>query len=208
MGCDIHLYTEYKKDGAWVTGDAWRKSRYQEENEPEQLEIPGRFRCYDDRNYNFFAWLAGVRNGTWGEQVSPIAKGRGIPTDSCAEIKAMVAQWDGDGHSHTFLTLAELDAALAAADGILVRFEAVVMGDGPEVEAWLKMPEDARGEPPHGYAQASWSGGIPSPKHKWAQKLTDMIGQPAGKVRGFLWDLKWDENVNPEDVRCVFFFDN
>lgn len=83
MGCDIHEYLEYKEDGVWKLG-------------PEiNLE----------RNYDMFAILADVRNYDGFEQ---IVEPRGVPADSCQEILDACAQWEGDGHSHSYLTLADI----------------------------------------------------------------------------------------------------
>lgn len=69
---------------------------------------------YDGRNYDLFAILADVRNGRGfagvltGAGFDPIVAPRGVPDDASRFYRAQVARWDGDGHSHSWLTLREL----------------------------------------------------------------------------------------------------
>ena len=63
---------------------------------------------YDQRDYALFAILADVRNGL--DEFTPIAEPRGVPDDASPEYRAEVAVWSGDGHSHSWLTLKELQA--------------------------------------------------------------------------------------------------
>lgn len=93
MGCDIHIWTEVRKDGKW--------------------EISG-YQPNGSRNYNTFAILANVRNGRGfagiktGEGFNPISDPKGVPDDASPEYLEAVDQWEGDGHSHSFLTMQEL----------------------------------------------------------------------------------------------------
>jgi len=66
MGCDIHAIFQAKRNGVWED----ISSDYNQ-----------------DRHYQLFAVLAGVRNGTgfagslYGDQVTPISNPRGLPAD-------------------------------------------------------------------------------------------------------------------------------
>lgn len=117
MGTDIHFYVERRVDGQWVTADTW----YDIKGEPGRSvykwgpdfdRLAGPF--YSDRNYDLFAILADVRNGIGfagvdtGSEVTPIAPPRGVPDDACAEYRAQVDALAHDGHSHSYLTVAEL----------------------------------------------------------------------------------------------------
>lgn len=119
MGCDIHMFVETRQpDGSWATADTW----YEDEDEPGRKTVyqwgPGLKReagpIYSGRNYDLFAILANVRNGSGfagvdtGDGFIPIAMPRGVPEDACPEYKAEVEQWGCDGHSHSYLTLAEV----------------------------------------------------------------------------------------------------
>lgn len=96
MGCDIHFYVEVKQDdGTWFPCD-------------------GDF--YDGRNYDLFAILADVRNGVGfagiktGDGFNVIAEPRGLPDDVSNDILQESEDWGCDGHSHSWLTVAELKA--------------------------------------------------------------------------------------------------
>lgn len=87
MGCDIHLFVEKKKEGKWeLASDA-----------PD----------YSSRNYDAFALLADVRN--YGE-IEPICPARGLPKCASQEVVEEAERRAGDGHSHSYLRLAELNA--------------------------------------------------------------------------------------------------
>lgn len=85
MGCDIHIVTEIKQDDKWVGMD----------------EIP---KSLNERNYSTFAFLADVRNsfGTKGFE------DKGKPEDASEMAKEQFEQWEGDGHSYSYLSLKEL----------------------------------------------------------------------------------------------------
>lgn len=79
MGCDIHFVIERKEGDHWIG-------------------------CFSDdtfheRWYEAFSRLAGVR----GEGPSP----NGLPNDISELAKLEVADWVGDGHSHSHLSLKE-----------------------------------------------------------------------------------------------------
>lgn len=82
--------------------------------ETGQWEFKGE--AYGGRNYDAFAILADVRNGRGfagvktGEGFNPIADPKGVPSDASAEYKERVEDWKGDGHSHSYFTVAELKA--------------------------------------------------------------------------------------------------
>lgn len=98
MGCDIHLYVERQIDGEWESlhpGDVGLA--------PERWDYDGRW--FSDRNYPLFAVLANVRNG---RGIQPISHPRGLPDDVAFFAKAGAAEWDTDGHSHSWLMLGEV----------------------------------------------------------------------------------------------------
>ena len=82
MGCDIHSYVEVRKNGRWEC-QGWNP--------------------FDDwRNYGIFGFLADVRNYSH----SPvITEPRGLPADVSAEV---LEESDGDAHTASWLTIAEL----------------------------------------------------------------------------------------------------
>lgn len=95
MGCDIHLFVEYKITGENKEFDYWKCWMCQE------IEI--------SRSYQLF--------GLMGEQfrkiVEPIIAARGIPKDGMSiEVEFEINSWQGDGHSHSWLSLNELKNVL------------------------------------------------------------------------------------------------
>lgn len=88
MGCDIHWFAESQnEDGKWIP----------------RLVIEPR------RQYCLFSALAGVRR----EESDPPPRfepQHAIPDDASSEVRAEAAEWDVDGHSFSYRTLAELQA--------------------------------------------------------------------------------------------------
>jgi hypothetical protein len=82
MGCDIHAYSETKTKYGW-----W--------------ELHGK--PNDDRNYNFFGIIAGVRRDD-----NTIFEPRGIPKGLSSDVEALYEHWKPDAHSESYLTLADL----------------------------------------------------------------------------------------------------
>jgi hypothetical protein len=91
MGCDIHGWVEKKKDqnNGWVAVCKLKN---------------------DDRNYDRFAKLAGVR----GDGPEP----NGIPQDVAETTKLDIDSWDADGHSHTYLPLKDALKIFAETTGL------------------------------------------------------------------------------------------
>lgn len=101
MGCDIHAYTEKfnPATGLWETLDHYSEPVEGEEI-GEVVEVLGLH-----RNYALFGIMACVRF----EDLPTISHVElGIPDDACPEYKAIAAAWEGDGHSHNYLTFREI----------------------------------------------------------------------------------------------------
>lgn len=101
MGTDIHFTVENKTADAptWI-------GVYSTSVTPNfpLVDVDGnakfnRRALYKDRNYNFFAALAGVRG--------PGPASKGVPEDASALTRREVAVWGVDGHSHSHLSLQE-----------------------------------------------------------------------------------------------------
>lgn len=115
MGCDIHLYVERRDEtGTWVSADKWTPNKYADEEGEPPFAVDYGDRFYAGRNYDLFAMLADVRNGrgfagiVTGDGFNPISDPKGLPDDVSAQVKADSDRWEGDGHSHSHLTVAEL----------------------------------------------------------------------------------------------------
>ena len=194
MGCDIHVYAENKKSTSAYA--KWHFAGY--------MGVP--------RNYVLFALLAGVRN--YYEFV-PIAPPRGLPTDVTEETKAEADSWGSDGHSHSWLTLAEMDAAhleSRRASGCITltgyrawrESEHSIFECADEVEpdsgVRVKLEElallarsDAK----------SLDGGVPYSVIPGALQAVSLLGDSWSDLRTRLAALG-----DPDSVRIVFWFDN
>lgn len=103
MGCDVHCVNEIKFDDGWFCADPLRYERYAYD---DKREIRVNTLAPDGRNYNYFAYLAGVRN--YGDIPMLDKNIRGIPEDASKEYKEMVERFDCDGHTHSYYTFREL----------------------------------------------------------------------------------------------------
>lgn len=103
MGCDIHIVLERRTADGWLGVDSFRSFEMygRKEGDFNYAYPPAR-----DRNYGRFAKLAGVR----GDGPEP----RGMPEDASALARHMANEWGLDGHSHSWLPLAEALAVWTA----------------------------------------------------------------------------------------------
>jgi hypothetical protein len=133
MGCDIHMWAEKRVHGTrkaheiqlmglpiqipdekprWVFLKEKFKARHYDPSKPTTVDPEDGWisnpeyisEPYWGRNYLLFSVLAGVRG-----DVGCLFADRGVPTDASPEYLQMVEDMHGDGHSHSFCTLAELD---------------------------------------------------------------------------------------------------
>lgn len=201
MGCDIHMYVEYRKsikgNDVWVNGDYFKFNPYfkvfDDESQYSKLELHG------DRNYTLFATLAGVRDYTG--KVIPVHEPKGMPEDSCEYIKQDSDRWDGDGHTHSWLTLKELKdygsnppkmqytGLLSPTD--LVAFDA----DGKTPESWCQ------GTNIKGYERREWA-----TENTSLAPLIEKIQKRAHELMQYDWQDY--DTANDEKIRIVFWFDN
>lgn len=103
MGCDIHSFAERKKETKWVlVTDVFPLSNFDKGwYKKEKGDHP-----FDWRSYNMFGFLANVRNYS---EVPTIAEPKhAIPEDASPEVKEAWADWEGDGHTATWLTVKQL----------------------------------------------------------------------------------------------------
>jgi hypothetical protein len=221
MGCDIHLFVEVRQqDGAWKSVDEW-------ETEDDYIHVPYKKSYYDGRNYDLFAILANVRNGhgfagvKTGEGFNPIALPKGLPDDVSEQVKQYSDRWDSDGHSHSWLTVAELlafDWTQTTTKQGWVTWETF--------DFWVRYPD----EPPENYCVDVSGGKVQHVSNdemksrieecrktedysslesvytlvQWESTYAVAAG-PYWWTHTVVWLLRLGK---PEDVRLVFFFDN
>lgn len=246
MGCDIHCFAEMKKNGTWrlvedkvfpnqperfekikkkledlkakknptkedLEGIQWAESY------DEFTNIP-----YNSRNYDTFAILANVRNGLGfagcdtGNGFNTIAEPKGLPEDASDFVKAESDRWDGDGHSHTWLTVKEI----LNFDWKQVNTKRGVVSLG-EYEDWIKSGRNA----PHSYCGGVAGRSVISLSEEEYLKFkgADQLDSEKEYYLRIQWQQSYEsaaryflENTvpslqklgSPEDVRLVFWFDN
>lgn len=168
MGCDIHGTLEVKENKKWKFID----------------KLP------DDQSYDWFGIIAGVRNYV---NAKPISKPKGIPSKLSKESEKLIEGWDLASHSHSWLTLEEIetyDWEQTFHDG---RISTVEKATGKELyKASYTNPnvvDFSRFELKH--LDRTAKNLIP---HSWKKLLNKMkkLGKKYGK----------------ENVRITFFFDN
>ncbi len=199
MGCDIHFYVEHKVDGVWqqaFTPDA-------------ESERKGKY-WYHGRNYALFGLLAGVRN----KNITPLSEPRDLPPDLSEGLKEEWRNWEGDGHTPSYFLLSEL---LKFRDGKATHTGYV---DVSGYRQLLKngFPDQWRYDVFRGSNKAvvdnakmgrilnmaSFLGDI--------EYFTEVIWEmPNNEIGKDFWQTLDDIqklDSNPENIRCVFWFDN
>lgn len=105
MGTDIHMIAERYTEGRWSLAGEVGTTKWGSMSMPEP---------YDGRNYDLFAILADVRNGygfagiETGSGFNVIAPPRGVPDDCSPEFRRWREDWGPDGHTPSWVTLAEI----------------------------------------------------------------------------------------------------
>lgn len=124
MGADIHLYSETQRTGVWEADQAasYLLEREDDRDYPSMNEAEG-----SERDYWYFGLLAGVRT-EWPFEFAR----RGLPSPMSEQVEAIAQSWDGDGHSHNWITRAELIAKREELNQLQVE---VLINPNPEYQA-------------------------------------------------------------------------
>lgn len=103
-GTDIHIYSETRNSVIWLADKAASYSE-EAENGEDYIWIQMEEAEGSNRDYWFFGLLAGVRTEwPFGFQT------KGSPDDASEQVSNLLQSWESDGHSHSWLTRAELKA--------------------------------------------------------------------------------------------------
>jgi hypothetical protein len=102
MGCDIHWFSETKKDGKWQCDQFGLLADVREGGEEGDLMYFDNF-FDEERDYWLFGLLADVR-ASFPWNISAM----GLPNDVSPEVREQADEWGVDGHSHSFLTRSAL----------------------------------------------------------------------------------------------------
>lgn len=112
MGTDITMFAEVHKNKKWIkAGSVFKNPRYDKDRKMNSWNQPYTDHPYNRQNYDLFAILANVRNGTGfgGCKTSygfnTISEPKGLPEDISEEVKELLRN---DGYADSYYTLKEL----------------------------------------------------------------------------------------------------
>ena len=238
MGADIHMMAELRQkrqmelypngmvnrvyeDGDWkAITQPFFTNQYFDHKEfiksGETFSAPMTPKPYNGRNYTLFSLLADVRNEPKGtpDYVEPIAMPKGQPPQASSEWYELAGKWDGDGHSHSWFTLAELQAFDWSRPQT---FRGYIT---PDQYPKFKETQDT---------PSSWFGGtsgkkvtaaefeemIEEDKHlvhgiliEWQKPISEMLGRFYTHTLPELEMIREAADVTADNVRICFFFDN
>lgn len=187
MGCDIHALIERRVERFKARDDRPASYRWLNSGDPDI-----------GRNYEMYAVLAGVRNS---DDIVPIAEPRGLPSFKGWErfsdgerLEQMAERYDSDGHSHSWLTLAEIKAYDTEQE---IEDQSYIGGrdETGRVTSTYRWGSAATAETPRvGRRKVLRWPGDNEPK-SWLRLIR------------YMEQAKWDGQTDDE-VRLVFFFDN
>lgn len=196
MGCDIHLYTEKKKDGKWISISPLKYAWGDYDYKKRQLS-----QIYDGRDYTLFGWLAQVRT-TQESGFEP----KGFPNDSSKEILNIFKRWGRDAHTPNYLTLKELKSKL----------ESKVLEEGlmeakqkKKLDSSIKSSKDTNWDLLYPHCQMTTIEGYV--EFSYQVPMDYMFKYFVKKVIKYLEDYTYDTKLEEHDedsVRIVFWFDN
>ena len=104
MGCDIHWYSETRRDGKWECDQKLTFVETDDDGRPDMDYFPGR-----DRDYRLFGLLNPSVRTEWEWSFPESSK---VPEDVSREVSLIYDRWGVDAHSAGSLTRAELKAKL------------------------------------------------------------------------------------------------
>jgi hypothetical protein len=104
MGCDIHLWSETKKEGVWVA-DLLHTLTTPTQAEIDDGEYADITYSYRGRDYGLFGLLT---NGEVRYECPFGLPNHGMAEDLSPEVAAIFERWEDDAHSHNHLTVQEL----------------------------------------------------------------------------------------------------
>jgi hypothetical protein len=217
MGCDIHLHVEKKVDGQW---NRWERTEVV--TWPSGYRTAENYYGYSGRNYDLFGMLADVRNGRGfagcdtGDGFKPISMPKGFPEDASYEVEKDKDCWEGDGHSHSYLTLSELLAydweQKTKSRGIISeeQYQKFDREKGPETYSGGISGPGIRVVSESDYLALKANGDL-SPDVRWHIQVEWGVtykNEAGSFYTKTLPRLKELAEGDPESVRIVFWFDN
>jgi hypothetical protein len=211
MGTDIHAFAERRGPAGW---EPCYEPGETTEGEPVFL----RFYCGQERNYELFAILAGVRRLT-NDGFQAIALCKGLPDDLSPAVREAAESPDGLwGHSYTWLTLQELLAYPWSETKRTVRVHV-------DAEGFRQF--HTQGRPNQAYFLCATGQGEPNKPLLIGNDEMERLIQVGQDTQGKLTEVVFEEPVaaychyfvtetlpllrslgDPENVRIVLWFDS
>lgn len=192
MGADIHIVVECKRNGRWV-----------------EAGVPP---C-DNRNYALFGVLAGVRSSEHPTICSP----KGMPADASDAAKELNDHWNGDGHSHSWLTLREIEGYEPWTE----KETELRWVPSEDYDEWAKTRDMRKTKylfedglhttlpKEEDFLAARMLGKSENPKDAvvvtYERTLMERMGDSFGEM---IEGMRREANGDPDSVRIVFLFDN
>ena len=230
MSADIFLFVDVRNPGSgqWESVDQW----HLDPDYPGQLMCDQEKRFYWESNYWLFSILGDVRNE---DGLVPLAPDRGVPADASAQYRLKISQHEW-AHSPSYCTLAELLAydwtrtatlsgfvdvegytdyrqngqpdswsgghshALTVSEQEMATALAEVVGD--KLYLIYRQPELRRTISAKLGANDSHFQMVQT-SIKWSAPYYDCVPTFLSKTMPRLWRLG-----RPDDVRCLFFFED
>lgn len=201
MSCDIHMYTEIKRTirdkEVWVNVDDFRINPYYDGVDSSETQFVHQD-LYGDRNYGLFTLLAGVRD--YSEKTVPVSDPKGLPEDMSDFTAEAADRWDSDGHTHSWLTLAEIKSfqdkqPSITRSGLINQKQAAELDNGVFPNSWCQ------GTNQEGYVRREWvepSTTLVPLIEKMKERLKDEF---------YIYNDDYDKKMD-EKIRIVFWFDN
>lgn len=194
MGCDIHIYKEKLVNGVWVSSDKWTPYDYGDGESGMTVEYDDR--VYRGRNYQLFGIISrGVRGFYHEISLEP----KGMPLYASSEVKREADDWELDAHSHSYLTLKELNELKKKASESSIEIEG--MKDRESLDALQKTIDSGNPNWDLIFPYCGWGNSPNLVPFKINVPASFYIGNCLEKIINGL-------DANAEDQRIVFFFDN
>lgn len=188
MGCDIHIFTEYKTNGQWQLATPFIKTVNEESDNKFIREI------YPHRNYELFSALADVRNEN---HIVPIDMPRGLPDDVCDDIFHEFKSWGMNAHSDSYVYVRELyeyrdNFKETVRKGYVHNDDIIAHKNGKEIVAWC-----------------GWTNAPNFSYYEWTTNHCP-VDELIEEVEKFVYVVFGDMSKEyiKDNFRLVFWFDN
>lgn len=192
----VEVNTTLKNEKKWINYDHFRMNPYHNPNINDQCDEP--FEVVElcgNRSYLAFTQLCGVRSHYDNPQC--ISPPKGIPDDISEYVRAAIESYGIDGHSHSYVTLKEIREFRENLKPMKLK--------------GMISPEQAKQLDEKQIAPESWCGWTNREGfvfREWQSRI-DALENIHNKLKERAIERYWtEENIEEDNIRIVFFFDN